>query len=487
MFYNLPKSISPKCISAKCISVHRKAVYMGKFRGRISELRSLQNRYNCEEFQMIVLYGRRRIGKTELMNEFMRRQSCRSISFTATEQSENDLLSIMTETVLSELSPDMVGVVQFSDFEKLFEFVGSQAMGERIIFFIDEYPYLAKQCPHIQSILQKIIDLNWKKTKLFFVLCGSLVAFMKDEVLAESAPLHGRANAELKLQPFNYKDTAEFVPDYSYEDKAIVYGLTNGVAKYIEQFNKQKPLEQNIIDEYFSFGGYFTEEQIKTVITNDKQNPALYNSIVSAIATGHTKNSEIAGCVGNNDITYPLKMLQKAEIIERRTVKTPYYVLNDSMLQFWFKYVNRAISLINVGKGEAYYRNSVSNQLHEFMGTVFEKICKEYLLIKAGEDGYPMITEVDNLQTSVIDSEGKHVQVEIDIVGKDGKDILILGECKFKKEKVDKAAFEAFKEKTKYIKSKKPLLCMFSLNGYTDYVVKNANGVLLLTIRDLYQ
>lgn len=135
MFYILPKLISPKCISAKCISVHRKAVYMGKFRGRISELRSLQNRYNCEEFQMIVLYGRRRIGKTELMNEFMRRRSCRSISFTATEQSENDLLSIMTETVLSELSPDMLSVVQFSDFEKLFEFVGSQAMSERIIFF----------------------------------------------------------------------------------------------------------------------------------------------------------------------------------------------------------------------------------------------------------------------------------------------------------------------------------------------------------------
>jgi hypothetical protein len=296
---------------------------MREFRGRLSELSILQKKFDNDEFQMIVLYGRRRIGKTELMNEFMRRQKCKCVSFTAVEQSEKELLSIMTETVLDSLAPELIGMVEFPNFEKLFEFIGNKSKDERIIFFIDEYPYLAKQCPYINSVLQKVIDLVWKKTKLYFVICGSLVAFMKDEVLAESAPLHGRASLELKLQPFNYLDTAEFVPGYTPEEKAIVYGLTNGVAKYIEQFDDSKPLEKNIIDEYFSFGGYFTEEQVKTVITNEKQNPALYNSIVSAIATGHTKNSEIASCVGMDDITYPLKVLQKAEIIEKRVAKGP--------------------------------------------------------------------------------------------------------------------------------------------------------------------
>lgn len=460
---------------------------MKQFRGRLSELNILQKKFDSDEFQMIVLYGRRRIGKTELMNEFMRRQTCKSISFTAVEQSEKELLSIMTETVLSELAPDMIGMVEFPSFEKLFEFIGNKAKNERVIFFIDEYPYLAKQCPYIQSVLQKVIDMLWKETKLFFVLCGSLVAFMKDEVLAEAAPLHGRASVELKLQPFNYRDTAEFVQKYSDKEKAIVYGLTNGVAKYIEQFNDEKTLEQNIIDEYFSFGGYFTEEQVKTVITSEKQNPALYSSIVSAIATGHTRNSEIANCVVMDDITYPLKMLQKAEIIEKRVAKKPYYILNDSMLVFWFKYVNRAISLINVGKGEKYYRDSVANKLHDYMGSVFEKICKEYLLMKAGEEVYPLITEIDNFQKSILDDEGKQKQIEVDILGKDGKDVLIIGECKFKNEKVDKETFESFLEKAHYIKSKEPLLCMFSLSGYTDYVKDNANGVLLLTIEDLYR
>jgi hypothetical protein len=459
---------------------------MREFRGRLSELSILQKKFDNDEFQMIVLYGRRRIGKTELMNEFMRRQKCKCVSFTAVEQSEKELLSIMTETVLDSLAPELIGMVEFPNFEKLFEFIGNKSKEERIIFFIDEYPYLAKQCPYIHSVLQKVIDLVWKKTKLYFVICGSLVAFMKDEVLAESAPLHGRASLDLKLQPFNYLDTAKFVPRYTPEEKAIVYGLTNGVAKYIEQFDDSKPLEKNIIEEYFSFGGYFTEEQVKTVITNEKQNPALYNSIVSAIATGHTKNSEIASCVGMDDITYPLKVLQKAEIIEKRVAKGPYYVLNDTMLVFWFKYVNRAISLINVGKGEKYYIDSVSKQLHDFMGGVFEKMCKEYLFMKVGEDKYPIITEIDNYQKTVFDDEGKKKQIEVDIFGKNGKEIQVIGECKFQSEKVDKVTFECFLEKVQYINAKKTLVCMFSLAGYTEYVKENAGDVLLLTIDDLY-
>ena len=164
-----------------------------------------------------------------------------------------------------------------------------------------------------------VIDTNWKKGNLFFILCGSLVSFMKDEGLSLSAPLHGRCDLELKLNPFNYLETAEFLEGYTFEEKAICYGLSNGVAKYIEQFNPKKTLKENIIEEFYSIGGYFSEEQIKTSVSSERQNPALYNSIVSAVATGHTKNSEIATCVGVDDLTYPLKVLVNAEIFEKRS------------------------------------------------------------------------------------------------------------------------------------------------------------------------
>lgn len=457
------------------------------FRGRTAELKVLDKKYKENGFVMTVLYGRRRVGKTKLINKFMKEHACKQISFTAVEREESELLSMMTEAVLMALAPDMVGNVSFNDFDKLFEYIGKQAEKERIIFFIDEYPYLAKQCPYIHSVLQKVIDEKWKKGKLFFILCGSFVSFMKEEVLGKEAPLHGRSSLELKLRPFNYLETAEFLEGFSNEEKAICYGLTNGVAKYIEQFDTDISLEENIIGQFYSVGGYFTEEQVKTVVTGDKQNPALYNSIISAVATGHTRNSEIATYIGSDDVTYPLKVLVGAELLERRVSKKPYYVLNDSMLGFWFKYVNRATSLINAGNGDVYYHSNVKEHLHDFMGKVFEKMAKEYLTLNSGRDDLPILTEITDYQTSLLDEEKKPKQIEIDLLGKNDKNILLVGECKFKNSPFDKAEFENLMDKVKYVPANNPIVCIFSLGGFTDYVKKNAGECRLIGIDEMYK
>lgn len=459
---------------------------MEVFRGRAAELRVLDQKFRQDGFRMAVVYGRRRVGKTALINQFMQTHDCRHISFTAVEREEKELLSMMTEAVLMALSPGMLGSVQFNSFEKLFEFIGTQAQQERIIFFIDEYPYLAKQCPYIQSVLQKVIDTRWKTGNLFFILCGSLISFMKDEVLAESAPLHGRSNLELKIRPFNYLETAEFLDGFSYEEKAVCYGLTNGVAKYIEQFDTRSGLEENIIAQFFSIGGYFSEEQIKTILTSDKQNPALYNSIISAVATGHTKNSEIASCIGSEDVTFPLKALINAEILEKKVSGKPYYVLNDSMLEFWFRYVNRATSLVNAGSGEAFYRSYVSGHLHDYMGKVFEKIAKEYLLMNAGKNGLPIVAEITEYQNTVLDENRQRKQIEIDLLGKNGRDILLVGECKFKNTPFDKTEFDKLLDKIKYLPVRQPEICIFSLSGFTDYVKENAGQCRLISLDEMY-
>ncbi len=456
------------------------------FRGRLTELKILDKRFNQNGFHMTVLYGRRRIGKTKLINKFIHEHECKSISFTSVERGESELLSMMSESVLQALAPEMLGNISFSSFEKIFDFIGKQAEKERIIFFIDEYPYLAKQCPYIQSLLQKQIDTGWSKGNLFFIICGSLVGFMKDEVLASSAPLHGRSNLELKLRPFNYIETAEFLEGYTYEEKAICYGLTNGVAKYIEQFDVKLSLEENILEQFYSIGGYFSEEQIKTVITNERQNPSLYNSIISAVATGHTKNSEIASYVGVNDVTYPLKVLTNAEILERRVAKKPYYVLNDSMLEFWFRYVNRATSLINADNGYAYYYSAVKDQLHDFMGRIFEKMAKEYLMICAGKKGLPILTDLTDYQETVLDEDRKQKQIEIDLLGKNGKKILLIGECKFKNSQFDKTDLENLMEKVKYIPANNPVICIFSLGGFSEDVWKKTDLCRLISLEEMY-
>ena len=460
---------------------------MDVFRGRKAELRILNQKFQQKGFVMTVLYGRRRVGKTTLVNQFIQGHDCKHISFTAVEREEKELLSMMTEAVLLSLSPDMADSIQFNSFERLFEFIGTRAREERIIFFIDEYPYLAKQCPYIQSVLQKVIDTSWKAGNLFLILCGSLVSFMKEEVLAESAPLHGRSNLELKLRPFNYLETADFLNGFSYEDKAICYGLTNGVAKYIEQFDPCSSMDENIISQFYSIGGYFTEEQVKTVVSSEKQNPALYSSIISAVATGHTKNSEIASCIGSDDITYPLKMLVSAELLERRVSSgKPYYVLNDSMLAFWFRYVNRATSLINAGNGEAFYQSYVKSHLHDFMGKVFEKMAKEYLLMHAGQDGFPIVTDISEYQNTVMDENRKQKQIEIDLLGTNGKDILLVGECKFRNAPFGKTDFDHLQDKIKYIPARSPLVCIFSLGGFTDDVKDLSGDYRLISLDEMY-
>ena len=446
---------------------------MKDFKGRIRELDVLQSKYDKNNFCMSIVYGRRRIGKTTLINEFINRQDCIKISFTAVEQNERNLLSMMKEVVLNALSPDMLGVIDFNDFDKLFEYIGKYAAKNRVILFIDEYPYLVKQCPYIQSLLQKHIDTSWSKTNMFLVLCGSLVAFMKDEVLAESAPLYGRSDLEMKLRPFNYYETALFVENYSNEEKAIVYGLTGGVAKYIRQFDDRIPLDENIIEQFFSMEGYFTEEQVKTVITGEKQNPVLYNSIISAIADGHTKNNEIAISSGVKEVTYPLKVLVNSEIIEKRMSKKPYYIINDSMLSFYFTYVSRAISL-------------VKSKLHSFMGKVFEKMAKDYLLKNAGTKYIPLIDSVVDLQKSVLDSNNKSCQVEIDLCGKMDKKVVLVGECKFTNKKFDNTDLEAFMKKLDLLKMNNVKVFLFSLSGYTDSVYNNTSNITLITLDDMY-
>ena len=459
---------------------------MDKFIGRKEELSSLQELYNKQGFQMVVLFGRRRVGKTTLINKFIEKNKCKSVSFVSTEMTEKELLERMGNDVLDSLAPKLSGKLKFDTFDSIFDFIAEESEKERIVFVIDEYPYLAKSCPYMNSLLQKYIDNKWKKSNLYFVLLGSLVSFMREEVLGASAPLHGRANLEFKINPFNYKDTALFVPDYNAEEKAIVYGLTGGVAKYLEQFDSKLSLDENIVKLFFSRNSFFSEEQIKTVITSEKSNPVAYNSIIDAIAKGKTKYNEIQTSTGMSDISFCLKNLISAEIVERRETPKPYYIISDSMISFYFKYVAPGASLINSGKGKLYYEQKVKGSLHHFMGTIFERMAKDYIMSNVGTKKIPcFLTDVAEYQSSV--KAGKNiVLVEIDLLGLDGKNYVLAGECKFKSEKFDNGDLDNFLNKLNYLPVSNLKIMLFSLSGFTDYVIENSKNLTLVTLEEMY-
>ena len=153
---------------------------------------------------------------------------------------------------------------------------------------------------------------------------------------------------------------------------------------YLEQFDSNLSLDENIEKLFFSRNGFFSEEQIKTVITGEKSNPVAYNSIIDAIANGKTKYNEIQTKTGMSDISFCLKNLIASEIVERRETPKPYYIISDSMVNFYFRYVAPGASLINSGKGKIYYEQKVKQNLHQFMGSVFEKMAKDYILSNVG-------------------------------------------------------------------------------------------------------
>ena len=459
---------------------------MDKFVGRKDELASLQELYDKKGFQMAVLFGRRRVGKTTLINRFIEINKCKSVAFVSTEMAEKELLERMGNDVLESLAPNLCGKLKFDSFDSIFDFIAEESAKEQIVFVIDEYPYLAKSCPYMNSLLQKYIDNKWKKSNLYFVLLGSLVSFMREDVLGASAPLHGRASLEFKIKPFDYKDTALFVPGFNAEERAIVYGLTGGVAKYLEQFDSKRSLDENIERLFFSRNAFFSEEQIKTVITGEKSNPVAYNSIIDAIANGKTKYNEIQAATGMSDISFCLKSLISAEIVERREVPKPYYLISDSMVNFYFKYVAPGASLINSGKGKMYYEQKVKQNLHQFMGSVFEKMARDYILSNVGTKKIPcFLTDVVEYQNSI--KAGKEIiPVEIDLLGLDGKKYVLAGECKFKSEKFDKEELDTFQNKLNYVPGSNLKAMLFSLSGFTDYVIENSKDLTLVSLEEMY-
>ena len=169
--------------------------------------------------------------------------------------------------------------------------------------------------------------------------------------------------------------------------------------------------------------------------------------MINAIANGKTKYNEIQSATGMSDISFCLKNLMSSEIVEKRKSSKPYYIIADTMLDFYFRYVMPGASLINSGKGKAYYMKKVKPNLHEFMGRVFEKMAKEYILNNVGTKKVPaFVTDVVEYQSSI--KIGKELKsIEIDILGLDGKKIVLAGECKFKSEKFGKDDYELFMEK----------------------------------------
>ena len=469
------------------------------FVGRKRELSSLEKLYHQQGFGMTVIYGRRRIGKSTLIREFLKDK--RAIFYTATKVGKARNLELFCQQVVSLLDPSLTGV-SFSSLEAILDFITDRLSGDKLVLVIDELPYWAQDDGALLSVLQKYIDTRWSEQDMMIILCGSSLSFMENKVLSEKSPLFGRRNTQIRLEAFDYLEAAEFVPDYSAEDKAIIYGITGGVAKYLAMIDPRGSADDNIKAQFFNTDGYLYDEP-RNLLAQEFTDVALVNNVIEQIASGSNTVNEISQKIGQNSSTvlYALdKLIQvglitkKKCITEEKNRKKTQYVLKDQMFRFWYAFIPKATSIIEIGQGDLYFDRVVKPQIHNYMGSVFEEMCRYYTL-KEGICGAfgNTLTEVGTWWGTEIllrGSEKVQQSADIDVVGISELDkTAVLGECKFKNEKIDKNVYDTLLRRSAVISGKYRIIrfLFFSLSGYTSWFdsIQN-NDIALLTLDDLY-
>ncbi len=445
------------------------------FIGRKCELASLDRLYTSDKFEFAVIYGRRRVGKTALINQFIRDK--RAIYFMGVESNEKQNLENFSKNIM-EFETGVPAETTFVSFQAALGYVFKLAEKERLILVIDEYPYVARSSKSLASTLQLLIDKYKGSSGLMLILCGSSMSYMEDHVLSYKAPLYGRRTSQMKILPFEFADTCRYFPNFSGEDKALVYGMVGGTPQYLLQMDDRLSIEENIKNTFLNPTSSLFEEP-ENLLKQEVREPALYNAIITAIASGASRMAEISTKVGEDTsvcATY-LKNLMTLGLVQRetpygeKTSRKTIYSIGDNMFRFWYRFVPENHSMIARGIADLAYKR-IEPYLSDYMGKVFEEICKQYLwkLLLSGE----CPVEFRELGRWWGTDPSARSQTEIDIMGEQDKDTALFGECKWTNEKVDTGVLEVMRKRSRIFHYRKMHLYLFAKNGFTKGCMETA-------------
>lgn len=463
------------------------------FIGREKELAELSHLYNENCFQLFVLYGRRRVGKTSLLREFCKDKQY--IFFSAEQSNEKLNLEKFSTLVFQHYKEDTLE--PFTSWEKALVYLNNRQQEESLVLVFDEFPYLANINPAILSVLQHLIDHQLQFGKLFLILCGSYMGFMEKEVLGAKSPLFGRRTAQLHMKPFDYRTSVKFLQGFSDEEKLMLYGTFGGTAMYLKQVRPNRTLKENIQDTFLNPMGYLYEEPL-LLLRQEVQEPGVYCAIIEAIAGGASKSNEIATKTGEEAakcLKY-MKTLQELGILQKETPfgekdssRKTLYALSDFMFRFWYRYVAPNRSLLEMDAGEVVWKRKIECDFSHYMGLVFERICRDYLLYQNSLGNLPILfTEIGRWWgTNSLSRE--HEQVEIDQVARDGNDYLIC-ECKWRNEPLDYSVLCELRRKADVMTLKRNYtwFVLFSKSGFSNAIIEAAQqekDVILVSLEEL--
>ena len=444
--------------------------------GRIRELQSLDELYRRDGFAFAVIYGRRRVGKTSLIGEFIRRGNKKAIRFTATENTEIINRENFSQSVFA-VFPELSALGSFPTWESLFTYIAKQSKGEKLVVEIDEYPYLAKASPAISSEIQKYIDTILSDTNILLILCGSSMSFMENQVLGYQSPLYGRRTSQFRIMPLDYYDSSEFFAGANQHDKLLGYAVTGGVPQYLNAISQYGKVEDGIARAFFTKSGFLYEEP-QNLLKQELREPAFYNTIITAIAGGATKLNEIATKVKEPDskVAKYIRNLMDLGILEKevpmfsKSDRNGIYNIKDQMYRFWHRFVPNMVTLIENGYDDIYGKR-IKPFIPEYMGRVFESICKQYLLRLNVKDNLPFLFETIGRWWGSSPITKK--ETEIDIIAA-SKDSMIVCECKWQNEETGQKVYRELKEKAAIFTGRDIHYFLFSKSGFTSALTEES-------------
>lgn len=453
-----------------------------EFIDREQELNFLEEKWQENKAQFIVLWGKRRVGKTELVKQFIKDKP--DVYFLSESTSDKEQLLRFSRALGEFFQEPLLTTRGFTEWEEIFSYVSQKK--KRLVLVIDEFPYLMVSNPAISSLFQKAWDEYWSQSEIFLILLGSSISMMENEVLGYRSPLYGRRTGQWRVDPMPFTQVRQFRKDKNFEDILCHFGVAGGIPAYWLQFDPNKSFEENLKEKVLKKGEFLYDE-VEFILREELREPRFYFAILQSIAQGKRKLSEIVNATGITltsankylGVLSDLKLVERElPVTEEKPLKSKkgLYRITDKFFQFWFRFVFPRRSDIELGRSDELFL-SIKKELPQYLGSVYEKVAIDIL-------------QNNTERYFIPDAIGRwwDKNQEIDIVGiNKSSGSILFGEVKWSEKPVGKNIYERLKETAKKVEwekgKRKEYHCLFSKSGFTDEMVKIAKieNVMLFT------
>jgi len=443
------------------------------FVDRENELKALEDLYKSGKAVFMPIYGRRRVGKSELILRFMAGK--KGVYLLGKTIAEKAMLETFSTRISSVFSDNVLEKNPLRSWEALFAYLCQKAEKENIVVAMDEFPYLVKTNDALPSILQAEWDEHIKDSKMFLILCGSSIGMMEKEVLEYKSPLYGRRTGQILLHPLRFRHIRPFLPGYSEKSLMEAYAILGGVPAYLLEFDKSRSIAQNIENNILARDSYLYDE-VPFLLREELREPANYFAILKELSFGKTALNDLVNSTGleRGMVSSYLDSLIALKIVERRvpvTEKNPHksrrgiYRIADCFFRFWFRFVFPNKDLLVMDKQREVMKNSISPYLDSFVAFAFEDVCREILWEVNDGRSLPFMFERIGAWW------GGGNEIDIVALSETSREILF-AECKWTSKPVDIGIVKGLLEKSRLVEwnreKRKEHFALFSKSGFTE-------------------